>query len=187
MFATCALILCTNLQVESAFLLFKIGELSLLVTFHSYLSKDKLKLYQPIKDWWTKYCPSKERWEPLSKIIVCQKTMWHPLSKLNNAGFLPNSLTSVLILTINSLMITTVQKHIVETPWFSKCFSLSVSLLQQLEGYFLVEFRNEFFSGQKAWKLIFSSTATFQASSSPKLKWVLYPRLNSRLYNYLFL
>lgn len=75
--------------------------------------------------------------------------MWHPLSKLNNAGFLPNSLTSVLILTINSLMITTVQKHIVEAPWFSKCFSLSVSLLQQLEGYFLVEFRNEFFLVKK--------------------------------------
>jgi len=51
LFATCALILCTNLQVESAFLLFKIGELSLLVTFYSHLSKDNLKLYQPIKDW----------------------------------------------------------------------------------------------------------------------------------------
>jgi len=51
LFATCALILRTNLQVESAFLLFKTGELSLLVTFYSYLSKDKLKLYQPIKDW----------------------------------------------------------------------------------------------------------------------------------------
>lgn len=75
--------------------------------------------------------------------------MWHPLSKLNNAGFLPNSLTSVLISTINSLMITTVQKHIVEAPWFSKCFSLSISLLQQLEGYFLVEFWNEFFFWSK--------------------------------------
>lgn len=51
LFATCALILCINLQVESAFLLFKFDELSLLVTFYSYLSKDKLKLYQPIKDW----------------------------------------------------------------------------------------------------------------------------------------
>ncbi len=62
--------------------------------------------------------------------------MWHPLSKINNAGFPPNSLTSVLILTINSLMITTVQKHIVEAPWFSKCSFLSISLSQQLEGYF---------------------------------------------------